>query len=250
MRKIAVMTLAAWGAAAFGGWGQVITSFPAPGSNAGGLTWDGGYLWYADYGSGSSAPSTIYKMTTTGSYAGQWVVPWPYAMGLAWDGAYIWCDSLTVRYVYKLNPANCSVLGSFYGPSAHMMGMESDGSSLYINDWSDVRVAKVSFTGSLQQLIPVSGPSPSGVALQGQYLWYTTRNYWYPDQALCIKAVLTSGSTVNSFQSPDSQATDLAFDGTYLWVSGYTNKYIYKVDVTDNTAITPTSLGKVKALFR
>ncbi|MEE9457438.1 MAG: hypothetical protein V3W11_09850, partial [bacterium] len=192
----------------------------------------------------------IYKLSTTGSFAGQWRVNWGYAMGLAWDGTYLWSDALTARYVYKMNPADCSVISSFYGPSGHMMGMGCDGDYLYVNDWSDRRVTRVTFTGSLRQLIPVSAPSPSGVAIIEDYLWYTTRDYFTPANAQCIMAYKSDGSVVASFQSPDSQATDLAFDGLYLWVSGFTNKTIYCVDIDYNKGIAPTSLGKVKALFR
>jgi sugar lactone lactonase YvrE len=234
-------------AAAYGEWGEVVASFPAPGSQPGGMAFDGTNLWYADY---ARDFSTVYKLSTTGSFLGQWRVNWGYACGLAWDGTYLWSDALTARYVYKMNPANCSVLSSFYGPSGHMMGMGCDGNYLYINDWQDRRVARVTFTGSLRQLIPVLAPSPSGVAIQGQYLWYTTRNYFVPTQAQCIKAHKSNGSAIASFQCPDSQATDLGIQGNYLWVSGFTNKYIYKVDVTPSSAVAPSSLGKVKALYR
>jgi hypothetical protein len=83
-----------------------------------------------------------------------------------------------------------TVLSSFYGPSAHMMGMGCDGNYLFINDWQDTRVSRVSFTGSLQQLIPVSGPSPGGVAIEGSYLWYTTRDYWNPANALYASGLI------------------------------------------------------------
>jgi DNA-binding beta-propeller fold protein YncE len=234
--------MAAAAASAWGAWGQVVASFPAPGSQAGGLAFDGTYVWYADY---ARYDSTIYKLTTTGSFAGQWRVNWGYAVGLAWDGTYLWSDALTARYVYKMNPANCSVISSFYGPSGRMMGMGCDGNYLYINDWQDRRVARVTFTGSLRQLIPVLAPSPSGVAIQGNYLWYNTRDFWTPANAKCIKAYKSNGSAVASFQCPDSQATDLGIQGNYLWVSGFTNKTIYKVDVTPPSAVAPSSLGKV-----
>lgn len=248
MRKT-VITIAALTAAAtvWAGWGEVVASFPAPGSQAGGLTYDGQYLWFADY---ARDTSTIYKMTTAGSYEGQYNVNWGYACGLAWDGTYLWSTALTLRQVYKLNPANCSIIESFTGPSAHMMGMGCDGLYLYINDWQDQRIAKVTFAGSLRQLIPEQPPSPSGVTIAGGDLWYTTRNYWVPEQAQCFQANLSTGSVIASFQCPDSQATDLAFDGIYLWVSGYTTKTIYCVDIEYTKSVAPTSLGKVKALFR
>lgn len=256
MKKGFVLIVAMLAGAAFAAFGDVVASFPAPGSNPGGLAWDGTYLWYADYGSGTNQPSTIYKMTTTGSFLGQWVVNWPYAMGLAWDGTYLWCDSLTVRYVYRLNPANCSVISSFYGPSAHMMGMCCDGTYLYINDWQDRRVAKVTFTGQLQQLIPLTFPNnqgPSAVALEGEYLWSNSRDFWNPANAYAYKCLKSTGSVVASFWCPDSQATDFAYSdvgGYYLWISGYTTKMIYKVDVYSDVGVMPASLGKVKALYR
>ncbi len=247
MRNLGVVLTILAAAAAYGEWGEVVASFPAPGSQAGGITFDGTYLWFGDY---ARDYSTIYKLSTTGSFLGQWRVNWGYAMGLAWDGTYLWCDALTARYVYKMNRANCSVISSFYGPSAHMMGMGCDGDYLYTNDWQDRRVAKVTFAGSLRQLIPVLPPSPAGVAIQGDYLWTTTRDYFTPTNALCVKAYKSNGSAIASFQCPDSQSPDLAIQGDYLWVSGFTNKYIYKVDVTPPSAVAPSSLGKVKALFR
>jgi sugar lactone lactonase YvrE len=131
-----------------------------------------------------------------------------------------------------------------------MMGMGCDGDYLYINDWQDRRVAKVTFAGSLRQLIPAMEPSPAGVAIDGVYMWTTTRDFWNPSNALCVMAYKSNGSVIASFQCPDSQAPDLAIEGSYLWVSGFTTKYIYKVDVTPPSAVAPTSLGKVKALFR
>jgi len=247
MRKVTLIVIIAGAAAAYGEWGEVVASFPAPGSQPGGLAFDGTYLWYADY---TSSSSTIYKLTTSGGYEGQWVKSWPYVMGLAWDGTYLWADTLTTRYVYRVNTSGMSVVSSFYGPSAHMMGMGCDGDYLYINDWQDRRVAKVTYSGSMRQLIPVSAPSPAGVAIQGDYLWTTTRDYFTPTNALCVKAYKSDGSAIASFQCPDSQAPDLAIQGDYLWVSGFTNKYIYKVDVTPPSAVAPSSLGKVKALFR
>jgi hypothetical protein len=247
MRNIGVMLTVLVAASAWGEWGQVVSSFPAPGSQAGGLAFDGTYLWFADY---TNTSSTIYKLTTSGGYEGQWVKSWPYVMGLAWDGTYLWADSLSTRYVYRVNTSGMSVVSSFYGPSAHMMGMGCDADYLYINDWQDRRVAKVTYAGSMRQLIPVLAPSPSGVAIQGEYLWYNTRDYWTPPNALCIKAHKSNGSAIASFQCPDSQAMDLAIQGNYLWVSGFTNKTIYKVDITPPAAVTPTSLGKVKTLFR
>jgi hypothetical protein len=248
MRNVLAVSVAvAAAAAAWGAWGEVVSSFPAPGSQAGGLAFDGTHLWFADY---TNTSSTIYKMTTSGGYEGQWVKPWPYVMGLAWDGTYLWADSLSTRYVYRVNTSGMTVVSSFYGPSAHMMGMGCDADYLYINDWQDRRVAKVTYAGSLRQLIPVPSPSPSGVAIDGAYMWTTTRDYWNPPNALCIQTYKSNGSVITSFQCPDSQAMDLAIEGNYLWVSGFTNKYIYKVDVTPPTAVTPTSLGKVKALFR
>jgi hypothetical protein len=94
---ILIVTALMAASGAWGAWGEVVNSFPAPGSQAGGLTFDGTYLWFADY---TNSSSTIYKMTTNGGYEGQWVKPWPYVMGLAWDGTYLWADTLTTRYVY------------------------------------------------------------------------------------------------------------------------------------------------------
>jgi hypothetical protein len=248
MRNVLAVSVAvAAAAAAWGAWGEVVSSFPAPGSQAGGLAFDGTHLWFADY---TNTSSTIYKMTTSGGYEGQWVKPWPYVMGLAWDGTYLWADSLSTRYVYQVNTSDMSVVSSFYGPSAHMMGMGCDGDYLYVNDWQDVRVAKVTYAGSMRQLIPVSPPSPSGVTIIDEYLWTTTRDYWNPPNALCVQAYKSNGSAIASFQCPDSQAMDLAFDGIYLWVSGFTTKTIYCVDIEYTKSVNPTSLGKVKALFR
>jgi DNA-binding beta-propeller fold protein YncE len=47
-----------------------------------------------------------------------------------------------------------------------------------------------------------------------------------------------TGTVITSFNSPDYYPYGLAWDGQYLWLTGYSAKKIYKLDPTDGTVIT------------
>jgi hypothetical protein len=65
-----------------------------------------------------------------------------------------------------------------------------------------------------------------------------------------IYQLTTSGSIVTTLSPPASYPWGCCSDGTYLWISTTSGShYIWQFDLGDN-AVAPSSIGKVKALFR
>lgn len=61
----------------------------------------------------------------------------------------------------------------------------------------------------------------------------------------------TSGSLVATFSMPSPHPYALTYRGQYLWVEcTKPSHYIYKVHCPYNVDVTPSSIGKVKAIFK
>ena len=66
--------------------GKIVKAFKTPGGFSTGITFDGHYLWLADYQTDS-----LYQMDpATGKIVHKIPSPGYWPMGLAWDGKYLW----------------------------------------------------------------------------------------------------------------------------------------------------------------
>jgi hypothetical protein len=52
-----------------------------------------------------------------------------------------------------------------------------------------------------------------------------------------------------SFAAPAGYPYGMAYYGQYLWVGCDGNDYVYRVHCPYNVDVTPSSVGKVKAIF-
>jgi DNA-binding beta-propeller fold protein YncE len=78
---------------------EIISRIPAPGSGPVGLTYDGRYLWNADYGGGK-----IYRIDPqTGESDIELVCPGNLS-GLAWDGRDLWQSLYDGGTLRRINP--------------------------------------------------------------------------------------------------------------------------------------------------
>ena len=76
-----------------------VESIPSPVQGNDGLTWDGKYLWIADFNT-----QKAYQVDSTdGSVIMSFALPGTYPMGLAWDGSYLWVVDEADKKVYKLS---------------------------------------------------------------------------------------------------------------------------------------------------
>lgn len=164
--------------------------------------------------------------------------------GLAYDGTYLWLSSYMKNGgIYKLNPDDGSVSRKYMPPISQYDqygGLTYDGSHLWQVD---------RYEGKLYQLNPsdcsiissISGPDkyPSGLTWDGKYLW----TYGYPSYKI-YKINPSDGTIIATFDPPSGieQNAGLAFDGTYMWISGGSylyglNGYIYKLNPSDCSVI-------------
>jgi len=203
--------------------GTVIASFQSPGSRPEGLTWDGGYLWNADW-----SEQTIYKLDpSTGAEMASFQSPGPVPTGLAWDGDYLWNADDETNTIYKLDASTGAEMASFQSPGPNPDGLAWDGDYLWNADPITDTIYKLDpSTGAEMASFQSPGPHPYGVAWDGEYLWNADS-----DTDTIYKLDPLNGSLITSFASPGSIPTGLAWDGGYLWnADQYTGK-IYKIYV-------------------
>jgi hypothetical protein len=101
-----------------------------------------------------------------------------------------------------------------------------------------------------------TGSILSSIAATGTYdIAYDWRNklVWHRSSSTIVGRNPTSGSIEASFTSPAGPALAFTYYGQYLWI-GTTTSYhrIYKVHcpIIPGVAVVPTSVGKVKAIFK
>lgn len=204
--------------------GDVISSFPAPGANPMGLTWDGTCLWVSD-------PSThlIYKLDTAGNVLDSLTSPVTFPTGLAWDGTNLWCASDNLEK-YKLDTVGNVVSHHISGHGTDDIAW--DGTHLWQVSHGENIIYKFDTTVTFPITMPVvsSFESPAnltmGLAWDGTSLWCTS------EETAMIYKLDVAGNVVLSFPSPGSSPAGLAYDGTYLWNADRDTLRIYKIDVT------------------
>ena len=232
-----IITLAMTSAAAWGAFGEVVSSFPMPvfsGFDCSGLTWDGSYLWAL------GNPNTyFYRLSTTGSvvYSFDTGGTYGYNEGAAFDGVYLWSASLQYGYPIRLNRwtltgtpvAGYSIPDAWTGTA----GLTWDGHYLWCQNCKYTTAG--SFVASF--VVPFS---LSDLGWDGHYLWSSSRQ------------LTTTGSFVASFPAPGTGGYHpgcTTFDGSYLRVVNRLNDWCYQVDI-GVVDVAPASLGDVKALYR
>lgn len=81
-------------------------------------------------------------------------------------------------------------------------------------------------SGTVIASFPSPGPSPTGLAWDGQYLWNADE-----DTDIIYELNPSTGSVITSFASPGSGPYGLAWDGQYVWNADGNTDTIYKIDV-------------------
>lgn len=224
--------------AAFGAFGDIVSSFPHPGTTGtSGLAWDGAYLWFA------GGPTTIFIRTNTiGSFVASFDVenPYIYIRGLTFDGEYLWYSwrEFSRGYMYRRISTTGSSVYLFGGlPDRFGPGVTWEKPYLWCGS------AKVTTGGSF-----VASFNPP-FALDTDLGWYGHK-LWIGGPGSRMYNVTTKGSVAASFTVPGGgEAAGTTFDGNYLWLINATDNYVYQIDI-DVVGMNPGSMGKIKALFR
>lgn len=121
--------------------GQVVTSFVAPGEDSVGLTFDGEFLYNADF-NWSMPYGAVHKLKPKGdlvaSYYFQdtddWERNWNCPEGLAYDGQDLWLAELCQNRVYQLDITDLSPICYFEGPGYAPIGLTFVNGYLWLAD--------------------------------------------------------------------------------------------------------------------
>lgn len=157
--------------------GSVVKSFPCPGD-----TWgvEGGqhYFWTCT----RSATGVIYRINTTGSVEASFPAP-ANATGITRDATHLWVSSEATDYVYRLTTTG-SLVASFAAPAGDSVGLDWDGTYLWLADGasSGSAIYRLTTAGSVVWSFAVPFGRAAGVAWDGTHVWYcssTTPKYVY-----------------------------------------------------------------------
>jgi hypothetical protein len=226
-------------AAAWGAFGDVISSFAGPGATPLALAWDGQYLWCT-----TQTPDCTFRLNpANGSVISSYVTGFGYsARGLTWANSSIYDGNDTPNYINRRNTSG-SIMSSF-GTTAFYGGLAYDGTNLWATSTSPHTFWEYTTAGSLVDSFSVTF-YPFDPGCDGTYLYCGT---YQP--AHSIYKLTTTGSIVTSAAAPSDFPWGCCYDGTNLWISTTSGtNAIWKLDA-GNTGIAPASLGKVKAVYR
>jgi hypothetical protein len=252
---------------AFGVLGDVVGSFRAPATYPAALAVASNYsafLWVYCH----SAPYNIYRIGgVSGSIYSSFVsFQGTYTRGLTFSyggggglppGNYLWMGDYSTDYIYRSNYGNGSVYASF--PANHDM-------------YGGIAVSATADGGRAPTYMLSDETSPAKMYLQhlttGSIYsrWSTSANVfdlawdwrnqivWTGQNGNYVYGWTTAGSLAASFAIPNQFPHGFAYTSNYLWVActaGSPPHYIYRIHCPQtNVSVNPSSLGKVKSLFR
>jgi hypothetical protein len=270
MRTIILLAvvLSAFGTAAEGYLGEVVSSVAAPRRGVRGLAIGPDYIyvftrWSSDYRVWTCNPAN-------GSVVRSWAVT-VYDRGLGYQNpGYIWTRWGYPPYngrALKRRESTGLILASFN--LNHLVdtgGLACQGNpnvpssvtAIISNRWRNPNlVTRYTTAGSfISSYIPPSGPAYSDCAWD-----YGNKLIWIPDfrDNAYVYGLTTAGSRVASFPVPrysshTTNASSSCYKDQYLYIGGDIQgavfAYIWKVHCPVNLNIRPASLGRVKALYR
>jgi len=253
-RWLVLMVVLLTAASAFGYLGQVIASYPSPaGTNTRGLAMASGVLFVAD----SNSPAIIYRINpSTGATSSWYTLPFtgvPYGLAYTSGGNYLWVGTPSNEYVYRCNASNGSLYGSWsagHDPSGLAPLGTGDGgygaTQLFASDNNPPRFWRHYLSnGSIISTVTIAAVADYDCAYdwRNNLLWVGNATYLY--------GYTMSGNITGSFAAPAANPRGLAYYGAYLYVGCTSNGRIYVVHCPQSfVGVTPSSMGRVKSLFR
>jgi hypothetical protein len=233
--------------------GQVLGSYRSPaGSNTRGLARAVGILYVMN---GNNRAALYRVKPFTGSIFSWYLLPWTgQNSGLAFSTpSYLWIGRLDNDRVYRVDETSGAVYSSWaaghdpYGLAPWCTGDGGTGTSyLFSTDDAPSRlyIHRLS-NGSVVNSTSLVNSSRCDCA----YDW--RNNLIWRARAGSIYGVAPSGAVAASFRSPAGDPRGLAYYNRYLWVACNANGFIYRLHCPRGfSAVAPSSLGKVRAIFR
>jgi hypothetical protein len=193
----------------------LVESFPAPGSKAEGITWDGISLWLSDNS------GTIFKMSPSGKVLDSIRSPEVTPQGLTWDGSSLWVYTTNHSLIYQIRIAgeNVQTISSFRSPAQVLGGgitqdMAWDGENLwYANQF---KVYRLDGSGKVLGSFTFH-KNVTGLDWDGSNLWIAYNNF--PEKA-SLSRVDMHGETLEIYVSPILEINSLAWADRDLWALG------------------------------
>jgi len=233
--------------------GDIVGSFTAPDPVLRGLGRSTNYLYVLGL---TGAPDIVFRCNpSTGSVYGSWSAPYITAnRGLTvTEGNRVWISCYMNNFVYECAAGSGSVYGSWhashdpFGLAPLCTGDGGQGTTgifSYDTDPNNIFLHNLT-NGSVTRFFPLAHATAYDFAYdhRNRLIW----KYYLPN----IYGYDTStGSVVASFARPyPSTCYGLAYYGEYLWISAEDGN-ISIVHCPGNVAVTPASVGRIKALFR
>jgi hypothetical protein len=255
------------------GWGgSVIASFNVPGLSSNGprgLAADGDGLYAVADNRGPNRVR-IFVFNYDGENAGierefncPAAVFW--AMDLAWRPTparlYVASDltaSGQPARIYVLNDETGAVTNQFdspFGPDVHVNGLTWDGSYLYASSYDVDLVYRMNYKGSVLGSFRADHAVNHGLAVHGSALWLVSGRPHFDARAYSPTGGFLTDFTFDVNDEYVGGACWGRDSFLSLFVSTYTGEqYIYEINTDPRAyggiAVEPTSMGRVKALFR
>lgn len=169
----------------------------------------------------ATSPATTSDQSAASSeVAVSFLSPGPSPCGLAWDGSYLWVADDSTDTIYKLDPANGTVLESLPTPGDQPRGLTWDGSHFWTADQATRMVYKLDAEGTVladveAPSLDVEGQTPEvgGVAFDGEHLWCGVIHGW---SSQMFQVDVKDGSVKRSYFTWGYPCA-LATDGKFLW---------------------------------
>jgi len=238
MKTLVALTLVA--AVAWGGGGSIVSSFKSPGvvPMCNGIEAYGGYLYHvAQYNNWRR----ILKLTTTGSITSIIATPSPNSNDIDMYAGGAWVCATSPGMVYRLD-TNFNVVSSFAAPESG--GVAYDGAYVWLT--TAPGLVKMTTSGSTVATVAVANFSPlGGLDVAGPYLWFGATAAG--ENHYIVKAT-TTGSVIANFGAMGLYSSGVSWDAGYIWEVRSSDGWVYK-RTTNETAVAPASLGRVKALY-
>jgi len=222
--------------------GKVVKEFNAPGKFCTGMTFDGKYLWAADY-----KADKLFKIDPdNGKIISTIPSPGFWPMGLAWDGKHLWNVDKSQKKIFKIDPTSGEILDVIVDlPGVKPQGLAWDGSTLWLSDSKKNMIYKLDLQdGTAVKKLPAPAKRVHGLTFDGKYLWCTDR---YEDEIYMVDPV--SGEVLIITDAPGPFSRGLAWDGKHLWNVDFQNDAIYKLVRQDEERFKLSDTRKTRITF-